>query len=102
MQTAEITDLYKGTQTKFPYGLVLVEWEDSYGCASNWEDIPQEGEPSAMLCHSIGWITSKSKRVIVLVPHIAQNKDLEIRQGCGDMTIPLVAVRKIKRLKIRF
>ncbi len=55
-----------------------------------------------MLCHSIGWITSKSKRVIVLVPHIAQNKDLEIRQGCGDMTIPLVAVRKIKRLKIRF
>ena len=80
---------------------VLVEWEDSYGCSSVWQEIPTRGEPYVLTCQSVGWITAKSKKCIVIVPHLAQNGDVQIKQGCGDMTIPTATVLQITRLRIK-
>jgi hypothetical protein len=87
------------TAEKFKVGdAVLVEWEDSYGCSSKWEDIPSDGWPETMICKSVGWIIRKSARTIVLVPHLAQNDRMEIKQGCGDMAIPIAAIISSKKI----
>ncbi len=78
----------------------LIEWEDSYGCSSRWEDIATEREPQALLCRSLGWVMRQSKRFIVLIPHLAKNDDLEAHQGCGDMVIPLAAIVRVERLPV--
>jgi len=54
-----------------------------------------------MVCRSVGWLIHDDKKVKVVVPHLNQanhpNADL---QGCGDMTIPTSAIRKITDIKI--
>jgi hypothetical protein len=79
---------------------VLVVWEDSYGCSRHWEDLSEEGEPSPLLCQSLGWVGRKSKRFVVIIPHRASSADLEVNQGCGDMTIPIAAIRSCKRVRL--
>ena len=37
-------------------GLVLVEWLDSYGCSTKWEDINMDVQPKALACSSVGWL----------------------------------------------
>jgi hypothetical protein len=77
---------------------VLIEWEDSYGCSPSWEDLPADGKPESMICRSLGWVVRKSKRCVVIVPHVAENEKLGARQGCGDMTIPNAAIVRVVRL----
>jgi len=75
---------------------VFVEWEDSYGCSASWQDIPDSSEPpQVLICRSLGWITAQSKKCLVIVPHIAQNRDIDVKQGCGDMMIPAAAITRI-------
>ena|SRR5216684_2758190 len=80
--------------------LVFVEWQDSYGCSSNWQEINTDGEPQMMLCQSVGWIIHKSKHCIVVVPHLSQNQELAKQQGCGDMTIPTASIVRMVHLKL--
>jgi len=80
--------------------LVFVEWQDSYGCSSSWQEINPDGEPQMMLCHSVGWIIRKNKKCVVIVPHLSQNEELAKQQGCGDMTIPTASIVRIVRLKL--
>jgi hypothetical protein len=82
------------------YRLVYIEWEDSYGCSPDWEDL-ENCSPAPMVCRSIGWLIHDDKKCKVVVPHLTQadhpNSNL---QGCGDMTIPTSAIRKIADVKI--
>jgi hypothetical protein len=82
------------------YRLVYIEWEDSYGCSSNWEDL-ENCLPAPMMCRSVGWLIHDDKKCKVVVPHLNQadhpNSNL---QGCGDMTIPTSAIRKIVDVRI--
>jgi hypothetical protein len=80
--------------------VVCVDWEDSYGCSSKWETLDKGDMPQTMFCRSIGWVTNKSKKCLVIVPHMAINKILEVNQGCGDMAIPVRAIVRIKRIKV--
>jgi hypothetical protein len=80
---------------------VLIEWEDSYGCSPDWRDVPVDGEPAAMICRSLGWVLRASRRFVVIIPHMAQNDRLGVRQGCGDMTIPTAAIVRVTRLNLR-
>ncbi|MBV9659190.1 MAG: hypothetical protein JO295_13910 [Verrucomicrobia bacterium] len=80
---------------------VFVEWEDSYGCSSSWQDIPNEGEPQTMLCQSLGWLVRRSRKCVVIVPHLAENERMGIKQGCGDMTIPAASIVRITRLNVK-
>lgn len=75
--------------------LVFVEWEDSYGCSPRWQDINPDGNPTELLCHSVGWVIYKNKRCIVVVPHITAQEVEGRKQGCGDMTIPTAAIRRL-------
>lgn len=87
---------------ELPYRLVAVEWLDSYGCGAIWEEMPDR-PPPAHRCYSVGWLVAKTEDVVVIVPHISpENKDIGgPEQGCGDMTIPRCAVRKIINLEVK-
>jgi len=78
--------------------LILCEWEDSYGCSPQWQIISSDEKPRGMICKSVGWLIRKSKRHMVIVPHISEANEIAERQGCGDMTIPIAAVVKLKIL----
>jgi hypothetical protein len=80
---------------------VLIEWEDSYGCSSAWQEIPDDCKPDTMVCRSLGWIVAKTKSHLVVVPHMATNGDPLKRQGCGDMTIPTASVLRLTRIPLK-
>lgn len=77
--------------------LVLIEWVDSFGCSSSWQDLDDDRKPAAMLCRSVGWLFRDGADCKVVVPHIADVPDAP-KQGCGDMTIPADCVRSIQDL----
>jgi len=79
--------------------LVLVEWLDSYGCSSSWQGVEEPlRPPRVMTCRSVGWLAHDGAECKVLIPHLAVVGDDEPKQGCGDMTIPTVAVVRIEEL----
>lgn len=81
------------------FRLVYVEWEDSHGCSSSWEFLDQHS-PSVTVCQSVGWLIHEDKVCKVLVPHLLPSNGEGLRaQGCGDMTIPTSAIRKLVTLK---
>lgn len=75
--------------------LVLVEWIDSYGCASSWEHFANT-QPKVMTCKSVGWLLHDNDDCKTIVPHIADDPD----QGCGDMTIPAKAITRMVDLQV--
>ena len=78
--------------------LVLVKWLDSYGCSSEWQPIKDINAP-AMVCSSVGWLVHEGEDSIVVVPHMSPPDHAHAEwQGCGDMTIPRVAVVEITEL----
>lgn len=88
------------SQKPITYPLVMVEWTDSYGCSSSWEEIPSQPPPQHH-CFSVGWLIHDSDDVIVVVPHITPQHD-EIgaeENGCGDMTIPKCSVVNVTKLR---
>jgi hypothetical protein len=75
-----------------PGDAVYVQWQDSYGCSSHWSTIDYSTNPKRMVCQSLGWLMYQDEKVIVIIPHLAQDEDLSVNDGCGDMTIPTDAV----------
>jgi hypothetical protein len=57
------------------------------------------GEPETMLCRSLGWVSRLSKRSVVIVPHIGRNARMGVKQGCGDMTIPIAAIVRVRTIR---
>ena len=74
--------------------LVMIEWVDSYGCSANWQDL-ENPHPTPMVCKSVGWLYHNGSDCKLIVPHVADGDQFIPRQGCGDMTIPASAVRRI-------
>ncbi len=75
--------------------MVCVHWIDSFGGVStDWTDI-DDCEQSITHCISVGYLRREDSDCVVLVPHIA----LEHRGGCGDVTIPIVAIQGIWNLE---
>jgi hypothetical protein len=71
--------------------LVFVEWLDSYGCSSEWQQL--DGcAPKPMVCKSVDWLLHDDETIKVLVPHVSTPLQGVSAQGCGDMTIPLRSV----------
>lgn len=80
--------------------LVMVEWLDSFGCSASWTPLGSP-TPTPLVCRSVGWLAYDGKDCKVVVPHVAGEDEPDARQGCGDMTIPTVAVRRIVDLSPR-
>jgi hypothetical protein len=82
------------------YRLVLIEWLDSYGCSSSWQDL-STCEPGVMTCKSVGWLIHDDEKCKVVVPHMNQpDHPNASQQGCGDMTIPSASIVKILDLGV--
>lgn len=99
------------------YPLVLVEWQDAFGVGSNWQKI-KKLKAKPFTCLSMGfWVnppegwedcTPQSgftlqvlTEPLLIVPHW-HHTDNEIgatESGCGDMTIPFQAVRRVVNLR---
>jgi hypothetical protein len=75
------------------YRLVLIEWEDSHGCSSDWAYIAGS-KARVVICQSVGWLIHDDERCKLLVPHLTQSEHVK-KQGCGDMTIPTAAVLRM-------
>lgn len=71
--------------------LVLIEWVDSYGCSSSWQQLDGV-EPRALTCKSVGWLLRDDAEIKVIVPHVSTPMTDIPAQGCGDMTIPARSV----------
>lgn len=85
---------------KKSFRLVLIEWLDSYGCSSSWQDI-DNCEPGVVVCQSVGWLIHDDDRCKVIVPHMNQPDHPNTnQQGCGDMTIPSASIVKILDLGV--
>ena len=80
--------------------LVLIDWVDSFGCASHWEEITSELKPTLLKCRSVGWLAYEDADCVVIVPHVADVVAEKRKDGCGDMTIPKRAILKIRELSI--
>ena len=75
--------------------LVLVEWEDSFGCSSRWREIP-DITLTPLRCRSVGWLLHDGEACKVIIPHLSANDHAHsLQQGCGDMTIPTRAVLRM-------
>ena len=79
--------------------LVLIEWLDSFGCSSTWEELAGDA-PEPLLCRSVGYLLHDTTSCKVIVPHVTQDDSHAPLQGCGDMTIPACAIRKMVDLSI--
>ena len=81
------------------FRLVYIEWQDSYGCSPDWENL-EDCSAVPMVCRSVGWLVHDDEKCKVVVPHLNEaNHPNAVLQGCGDMTIPTVAVVTMVDLK---
>lgn len=80
--------------------LVLVEWLDSHS-GRGWQAVEQFDKVAEPLyCRSVGWILSKNKDCVVIVPHVAGERSRDqLQQGCGDLTIPQRAILRTTVLR---
>lgn len=62
--------------------------------------LEQNEKPTVSLIHSVGWITAKDKAAVRLHPNISEWKEEGEAHGIGSMTIPMSAVRRVKRLTV--
>ena len=78
--------------------LVLIEWVDSFGCSSDWQEIGNLS-PTAQSCRSVGWLAHDGDDCKVIVPHLSEPHESVKPQGCGDMTIPTCAIQRVVDLE---
>jgi len=90
----------EGGDKEIIYPLVLIKWIDSYGCSPLWE-ATEDLNPQPHYCYSVGWIVKETPEVVVIIPHMSpSNEDIDAEeQGCGDMTIPVVCIKKRTHLR---
>jgi hypothetical protein len=82
------------------YPLVYVEWNDSYGVSSHWEEIPKKFKPpKSIICRSVGWLVYDGNKHKVIVPHLSPVGKKKWN-GCGDMAIPATAIVQLVRLRL--
>ena len=80
--------------------LVKIEWVDSYGAGSAWQEIDNI-QDIKHVCISVGYLAFDGKNIKIIVPHISpENKDIDSTlHGCGDMAIPCRSILKMINLK---
>ena len=75
--------------TQPDFKLAKVCWIDSRGASSNWRHFEDIAEDSDICrCWSVGWVISETDEKITICPNIGHDPD----QGCGEMSIPKIAV----------
>ena len=87
---------------KAPRKIVEVTWADACADGDSWHDahdLEIDGEDNA-LCHTIGFVTKKTKSHIHLIMSYALNADGQtVDQSRGRFLIPMGMVKSIRVLK---
>ena len=73
-------------------GLYFIVWVDSHQRPGWTTDEPQS---KPLKCISVGFLASKNAEAVTLSASLSVEDN---QQRCGDMTIPLRAILKMKRL----
>ena len=76
----------------------MIEWFDSFGCSSNWSSLTLTEAPRPQICKSVGWLLHDGDDCKVVVPHLSDSTPGIDPQGCGDMTIPSIAIKSITEI----
>ena len=71
--------------------LVIIDWVDS-ARTDEWVILPFKNKP--VKCRSVGWLIEDKKKYKKLAPHM----DTKCSQACGIMTIPSVAITRIREI----
>ena len=74
---------------------VHIQWVDSYGVTSGWQDI-SEYTHNALMIHSFGVVIYQDADAISLAHNYADETDKTIKQANGVMTIPLACIKRIQ------
>ena len=78
-------------------GLELIEWVDSALDRHGWKSL-DEITARAPIVRSVGFVVRETAEQIVLMPHLVEAQEGIEGQGCGEMTIPVVAIRTRAKL----
>lgn len=82
--------------------LVWIEWEDSFGCSTDWRSIDGVQANRPVLCQSVGWVIEHEDRVTIIPHRTDGNVEYATEpQGCGDMTIPKSAIRGMMLVELK-
>ena len=82
--------------------LVLVEWLDACSEKSGWHSVEfVTDRMEALHIRSVGWLARESKQEILLLPHVAGEKNkVPVNLACaGDLTIPKKTIIKMTVLR---
>ena len=79
--------------------LVRIDWVDSHS-SRGWQQIEDIGEARGGLhCSSVGWLLAEGKETVTIAAHLGLSNDRRtVTQGHSDMTIPRVAITKMRFL----
>ena len=79
----------------------LIEWYDSYGVSSGWEDITLF-KPNDLVIKSIGFVLYEDENIISLTGNYSQETDRTAEQANGIITIPKCSVKQITSVSLPF
>lgn len=75
--------------------LIYVEWIDARGVGGDWQELV-DMKSVYCVCKSVGWLIKEDDDMIHICPHLGD----EPEQGCGDMVIPKISVKKRVKLSV--
>ena len=81
------------------YNPIYIEWLDSFGCTSKWEDI-EDYKSQPLVCKTIGFVVFEDDKVISIASNIAEETELTFSQANGIMSIPKINIVRRKSIKI--
>jgi hypothetical protein len=78
---------------KFPYKLVMLEWEDSAQPVDRWQWVDEYQIPEIIKCVSVGFLIADTKDAVALAPNLG-DIGRERVQASGILRVPRSAVRR--------
>ncbi len=82
--------------------LVYVEWIDAHGVEPNWEWMEDliSKVTIEVVAKSVGFLVKETRKQVTLVPHLIEAGPGIKAQGCGEMTIPRVNIKRMVVLRV--
>ena len=73
---------------------VKIEWSDSYGVSTGWEDI-SDYSANELIINSYGVIVYEDSNVIAVAHNYSKETEKTPKQANGIMVIPKACIKKI-------
>lgn len=74
------------------FNLEWIRWLDAHGVTTEWTDVADLQKSDVPVLDSVGWVIKEEPEFIVVLPH-KSHKYPDGEFGCGEMLIPVEAVR---------